>query len=336
MSRDARKKQKQRLKREQKRLQAKRVRALTPLDHIARSGGQLECYVNANWREMGMANIQVLGRAPDGRLLASGCSDSTTLVWEAKRLVAGGVRFARQNGFKLPPHYERWTAIFGDLGDLAAVDLTDFGVEGGLRYVGTKAFLQRRLAACTVDEFLNRPDVQWVLGDGTPRHLAEGDYSVDLGDDDDDEGDDDEDDAALEPEGAAADLLADLKRMVGNTGNQMEDAVRKWCFQTGQAPHPRLREALNTLLVSVLPVAIHSKVAAENPSAADDMEVPYPGEMIEMGLDTLPAKERHSVKEAMDQVSAFLGQFKSPAQMLASVTVIPSTAPGRTRSGPRP
>ena len=84
---------------------------------------------------------------------------------EAKRLVAGGVRFARQNGFKLPPHYERWTAIFGDLGDLAAVDLTDFGVEGGLRYVGTKAFLQRRLAACTVDEFLNRPDVQWVLGE---------------------------------------------------------------------------------------------------------------------------------------------------------------------------
>ena len=67
MSRDARKKQKQRLKREQKRLQAKRARAATPLDHIKRSGGQLECYVNANWREMGMANIQVLGQTPGGR-----------------------------------------------------------------------------------------------------------------------------------------------------------------------------------------------------------------------------------------------------------------------------
>src|SRR5438552_7128840 len=68
MSRDARKKQKQRLKREQKRLQAKRARALTPLDRIVRAGGQLDCYANANWREMGMANIQMLGRAPDGRL----------------------------------------------------------------------------------------------------------------------------------------------------------------------------------------------------------------------------------------------------------------------------
>ena len=69
MSRDARKKQKQPLKREQKRKEARRANALSPLDRIARSGGELECYVNANWQEMGMAMLHVLGRAPDAARL---------------------------------------------------------------------------------------------------------------------------------------------------------------------------------------------------------------------------------------------------------------------------
>src|SRR5688500_13081211 len=68
MSRDARKKEKQRLKRKQKQTQARKAAAVTPLERIARSGGELECYVNADWREGGLASIHVLGRAPDGRL----------------------------------------------------------------------------------------------------------------------------------------------------------------------------------------------------------------------------------------------------------------------------
>ena len=28
----------------------------------------------------------------------------------ARKLIAGGIRFARQNGFRLPAHYERWVA----------------------------------------------------------------------------------------------------------------------------------------------------------------------------------------------------------------------------------
>ena len=68
MSRDARKKQKQRLKRQQKQRERRKAQAVTPLQRIARDGGTLECYVNANWRETGMANLNVLGHAPGGRL----------------------------------------------------------------------------------------------------------------------------------------------------------------------------------------------------------------------------------------------------------------------------
>lgn len=32
-----------------------------------------------------------------------------------RRLVAGGIRFAEQNGFRLPSRDQRWTAMLGDL-----------------------------------------------------------------------------------------------------------------------------------------------------------------------------------------------------------------------------
>ena len=344
MSRDARKKEKQRLKREKKRREARRASSLTPLDRIARSGGGLECYLNTNWREVGLASIHVLGHAPGDRLCrasflvdvwcvglkdVTGRKESTRDEFEdaldvvrgtldlvrvppaeVRRLVAGGIRFARQNGFKLPPHYDRWTAIFGDLGDVEAADVADFGIDGGLRYVGTADFLRRRLVACSVDEFLARPDVHFVIGDGPvpASDLADYDEADDL--DADEEADDDE----ADPE-----LLAALQQMVGNTGRQMEDVVRKWCFTTGQAPHPRLHDAVATLLVSTLPLAMSLGAAEEDIADADEAMLPDVNDLMAMGLDGLPADDRRSVEEAMDQVAQFMQQFKDPAEMLAAV-----------------
>lgn len=344
MSRDARKKEKQRLKREQKRKQARRAGTLTPLDRVARSGGELECYVNSNWRDGGMASLHVVGIAPGGRLAyagflvdiwcvglkdAFGLREITRPHFEemlaiarrghgvvrlpaagTRRLVAGGIRFARQNGFKLPPHYDRWTAILGDLGDVASADLDGFGVDGGLRYIGTKAFLQRRLAACSVDEFLRRPDVQWLMGDLTPRDIRESDLSDDL------TGDEDE----VEVSESDEQLLEEIAQSLSRVGDQAEDAVRKWCFQTRQPPHPRLREALNTLLVSVMPMAAYASALEEDPEAAEEIEVPTFEEFTSMNLDSIPPADRAALEEAMDQVSEFIRQFDSPTAMLEVLT----------------
>ena len=361
MSRDARKKQKHRLKRKQKQIEARKAKSVTPLDRIARSGGVLECYVNDDWTETGIASIQVLGRAADG-----GCAHAAFLVdvWcvglkdaygsrtalrsefenllerlgermhmgpipaeVARRLVAGGVRFARQNGFHLPSHSDRWTAIFGDLGDVASADLTDFGVEGngrGLRYVGTLDFLKRRLAHCSAEQFLARPDVHWMLSDGTPANLAH----VHLSDDDQDLGDDEDDDDldfdTLDPEGEDAPILAVLENMVGGVADRTEDAIRKWCFQTGRAPHPRLREALDTMLVSTLPLAMQGQLeeevaTPESPPPA----VPHPTDLIRMGLEQMPADERLAVAEAMDQVTEYMNQFSTPQAMLTAMRLPP-------------
>jgi hypothetical protein len=359
MSRDARKKQKHKLKRKQKQIQARKAASVTPLDRIARSGGTLECYVNADWRKSGMASVQVLGHAPDGRLAHAAflvdlwcvglkdayghrtvlrgdfedqldrMSEGLDIVRippeQARRLVAGAIRFSRQNGFHLPPHYERWTAIFTDLGDLATADLSDFGVDDGLRYVGTKEFLQRRLAACTPDQFLSRPDVHWVMHDGTPRSLGDS-YDVEGGDDFDDETD-------LDGELADEELLAGLREMVGGTGSQIEDAVRTWCARTGQTPHPRLREAVATLLVTTLPMAFAMGAGEEDadddvPDVPDLMDVPHPDDLLDVALDGVPDDDRRSIQEAMDQVADYMRQFKSPRDMLAAVHSLPPPEAG--------
>lgn len=347
MAHDARKKEKQRLKRKQKQQQARKAAAHSSLERTARSGGQLECYVNDHWAESGMANVQVVGHAPRGQLahaaflidvwcvglkdayghrqlLRSEFNDHLDRMneqmdmvripeAEAKRLVAGGIQFSRRNGFRLPSHYDRWVSIFGKLSD-AEVDMTDFGVEGRLRYIGTAQFLRQRLTACTAEEFLARPDVEWVVSDGMLRDITELVDDSSANDGDEEGADFGGLDLSNEP------MLNELAHILGDIGDRAEDAVRKWCFQTGQPPHPRLREALNALFVSALPMTVHAEAAEVDPSVAEEMgPPPDPDDILEAALADIPAGEREAMEVAMDQVAHFMGQFKNPAAMFASL-----------------
>ncbi len=350
MSRDARRKEKQRLKRKRKQVQARKASAVTPLDRLANGVGRLECWVNDNWRETGMASVQVLGTAPDGRCawagflidvwcvglkdafgfrtvlrgefeqrldrIGDGAEMADIPVSEAKRLVVGGIRFSRRNGFKLPPHYERWLAIFADVGDVSAADLTGFGVEGGmLRYVGDIDFLRRRLAGCSVEQFLGREDVQWMTAEGIPQMLLE------EGEDEFDDADEDDEDV---PRGAGLDLpdesmLEELAQMLGAVVDKAEDAARKWCFQTGRAPHPRLRDALDAVITSAAPTAFYEQAAELEPAAPQDPVPAEPQLLLGAALASLPEAERRDFEGAVEQVSEFLRGFGSPEQMFRSM-----------------
>jgi hypothetical protein len=200
MSSNARKKEKHRLKRKEKQRKLRKLNSRTALQRIAAEGGQMECWVSPKeWKDEGIASLQVLGHAPGGRAAfaaflvdlwavglkdAFGRSDVPDLEFRegsvepwversgavridpsiARRLVAGGVRFGRQNDFRMPPELEKWAVIFGRdiLNEIPTADLSDFGIEGGLRYVGSMQFLQKRLAV-PVSEFLARPNVHWVI-----------------------------------------------------------------------------------------------------------------------------------------------------------------------------
>ncbi len=91
-----------------------------------------------------------------------------------------------------------------------------------------------------------------------------------------------------------------------------------WCRRSGQAPHPRLREALNTMLAAALPTVMYEQEAAANPDMVDPSELPDPEDMLDLSLDVYPPGERRQVEDAMVQVKQFMEQFKGPADMFAS------------------
>jgi hypothetical protein len=196
MSDAARRKEKQRLKRDKKKAASRRAAAVSPYKRIGQTGELDACYINANWKESGMAQIQVIRRNPlHGYTLAAflidiwcaGLKDTFGRldlirdeidhqldrardhfelvridVETARNFVASAIRFARQNGFRLPQHYDRWTKVLGGELNVETADLNGFGKDGKLRWVGPLDDLQKRLVNCSVDDFLKRPDVDFI------------------------------------------------------------------------------------------------------------------------------------------------------------------------------
>lgn len=195
---DARRKERKRLKREKKRNDFRRIRNGSPYQRFAQ-GDVVDCRINSDWRTRGQASGFVLRQGPDGKLgmavflidlWCAGLKD----IWgrldihrdefdhvaesmneqmdgtvrncpleELADVLAGGIRFARQNQFRLPPHYERWATLFGQI-DPAHADMTYFGWEDDkLHWVGPLYDLQNRYLGRTED-FLARKDVVYTLG----------------------------------------------------------------------------------------------------------------------------------------------------------------------------
>ena len=340
MSSNARKKEKHRLKRKKRQMEMRKAQMRGPLQRLARGEGELECWVNSDWRKDGIASIMCLGTAPDGRCAMAGflvdlwCvglkdawghREMTRTEFEeavfdrwsqrqdvkeidektVRRLVAGAIRFSRKNGFRLPPHFDRWVHILGDLGDLAAADLSDFGVNGKLRYVGTQDFLRQRLIGSTLEQFMSRPDVE-VIMDAIDLDDRFESYDDDNDEDEDEWEEDEEDEPPTDEEiEARAEVMGTLVR----SARSMADAVRKWCFQQAMIPSDALEEAAGILLAALLPLAV-----AEKP---EDLEKSRPpAELVARVMGERPPEERDSLRRGIEQVTEFMKQFKTPQQML--------------------
>jgi hypothetical protein len=344
MARGARRKEKQRLKRKQKQLAHRKAKGVTALRKVALGGGTLECYANPpDWKEEGIASILVTAKTPGGRCaLASFLVDLWCVglkdAWgrsetsadhlqdvrdgargrgavrmsaeEAKRLVAGAVRFSRENGFRLPDHWQKWVSVFGEMGPLESLDMSDFGIghEGGakkLRYVGTEQFLRTRLTASTVEAFMARPDVEVVM-DGAGGEFYE------YGGDDADEDDEALDDAGLDDEAVG---MADVLR---ETALTTASEVRKWCFANGVVPHRLLDDAAQLLIIGLLPAMAYedARASGDLPQSA---EAPDRWGPVEAALAEYPPEERQEMTIAMDQVTRFMKSFSTPTEMLEAM-----------------
>ena len=346
MSRDARKKERQRLKRKQKKMAMRRIQSRTALQRIAAEGGRLECWITPDWREKGMASVQVFGHARGGRAAfaaflvdlwcvglkdAFGRSDVPELEFRednlepwieqtgtvpidpmtVRRLVAGAIRFSRQNGFRLPPHWEKWVTIFGRdiLAELPTADVSEFGIDGGLRYVGTMDFLRQRLIGCTVHEFLNRPDMHFVLGPGElplTGELEDEDYEEDETDDEAEEAEDDEESSP------------DMMEVLGATALQLASAVREWCFANAVPPREPLDKAALIALAATLPIA----AGVERGGKLENM--PAPEALMDRLVSTHSPDQRQQILDAIEQIRQYMGRFDSPERMLQAIGSSPA------------
>lgn len=333
-----RKKERHRRKRQEKRAAQRRASAASPFQRIGSTGEIEACYVNANWRDTGQASIFLLRRHPAGGyamaaylvdLWCTGLKDAfgdlgmTRQEFEsrflqraedrmeivrlepstAKALVAGGIRFARQNGFRLPRHYERWTALLGDIGDWPQADLSQFGKDGKLLFVGSMLDLRKRLIGSSVEQFLQREDVQFTVGEPLS------DFGGDDFGDEDEEFDPDEEAFDPQDEQIVEEARAMMRERIANR-------VRQWCFAKGIAPSPRLADAAEVLLVSS---------AASAPTLEEDHESQQAQmatesiDKLEERLATLSPAEAEQIRQGMNQLGEYTQRFSSPAEFWRAV-----------------
>lgn len=327
------KKERKRLKRKRKQIALRKERNTSVFQKLAHRGGtgELECYINADWPHSGLASLQVYRQAGGVRVFAaylidlwcSGLKDAfgrTPVLREefedsldraedrsglemvsidadvARRLVAGAMRLSRENGFRLPHRAERWASVVG-VTAYADADLSDFTKpDGKYRYVGTMADLRKRLVG-PVDEFLARPDVEYIL-ETTP-FGGWGDV-VDEGRIDGEDFVDDVDDRleVIPPE-----FLDGIDAIRDRT----YDVIHRWLTDAGREPHPRLGEGVDLALTA----AIVESTAVEDPTVRE--RVPSISEVI-AGDD-----DPESLLAALAQVTEFLGHYESPARMLEAM-----------------
>lgn len=327
MSNDARRKEKQRLKREKKKAQHRRALSVSPYRRIGEAGQVEACYINADWSESGLASIHIIRRNPAGGhamacflvdVWCAGLKDAwgrIDLMQEdidhnlkrarenfdlerieigvVRNLVAGSIKFAAQNGFKLPVHYDRWIKLLGGV-DVQSADLSQFGRDGKLMWVGPMDDLRQRLIGCTLEEFLKRQDVQITTELATDMGYVRGEAT------------DDEDDAEFEQ------AVADLRTTASETAKAKAQEVRKRCADKGADPHQALDDALKFTL-AILMLAFTANADTQDvgipldvihAAAEDLLEEAAPGHL-ENGIPASLIPDR--LRPALQQMEEMLG-----------------------------
>jgi hypothetical protein len=353
MSSDARKREKHRLKREKKKRDLRRAQSVSPFRRAAQLPGLLECYVTAGWRGNGLGDFVVIGQLPNGMLTLSGFLVDVWCVglkdawgrgqlsrqefeenvlgpWRdrigevarvdvdtVRKFVAGAIRFSHQNGFRLPEHWQRYAAILGDLGPIESADLSDFGIDGGLRYVGDFDFLRKRLIGCTVEQFLNRPDVHYLTSADSYAEYAESD------DDEEENEDDFEADPELEASLKDSVFMEQMAEAVKKIGCVIAESARQWCFANNITTAKRLEDAGALFFTNV------GMVQGSEEDLTDDEQDRMVWELMQRDINSIPAAKRGDFHAAAEQVFAFYKSFASEEEFAQAIDRASAALPDR-------
>lgn len=293
------KKSRHEAKRKAKRLQIRRQRSVSPLKRLADAPGQTEYWMSETLGAVGQAQMFVYKRAAGMTGVACflvdrgvvglkdawsqmhierqefddmletcsrrGIPMSRVTVEDVRRVVAGGIRWAHENGMRLPHDWAKPASLIGGVGDWASADLSGFVSE----FAGHPEDLRQRLIGESFDSYIRRPDVSFIFSDAAPYlDQGTGEYQDpdELEYDDDDDGDDEDDLDSLAEDIPIAEMKA-LGVRLTPVAIALASETANWLSARNETPSPELAEAWRVILVtqllseSGLPDALEAKAA---------------------------------------------------------------------------
>lgn len=333
MANNARKKERHRLKRQKKHADMRRKLAVSPYRRIGQAAQVVACYINREWKSQGQTHVTLLMTNPAGGHVAAvffidfwccglkdvwGSLDYTRESFDrmldrvrsevdvmpadldtARRMVAGAVRFARRNGFRLPANWERWVNVVGALEQTETADLADFGIEGKLRYVGPESDLRRRYLGSVAD-FVRRPDVEYIVEpESQPQHGGP-----------EDDVEEDEEEWDEEPGDDGEESVLQLREMLKGTAGRLAEGVRRDLLARKQIPHPQLEAAAMAWFALMIPIL----AGAAGQAGGNDG-----GEAVRQRVREIVKGLDPDIELAMAQIMEFMDQFDTPNDMLMAV-----------------
>ena len=194
----ANKKQRREAKRKEKRREARRRESVSPIKRLGGADGEIECWMTEGFETSGQVELFVYKRAAGISGMAwflvdrgvvglidawarvdvergefddmlAGCRGDGVAVRRAsvedvRRWVAGGARWARENGMRLPREWSRPAAVIGGVGDWENADVSRFVKE----FVGHPEDLRQRLVAEPFETYVRRKDVAFEFSEDAP------------------------------------------------------------------------------------------------------------------------------------------------------------------------
>jgi hypothetical protein len=192
------KKQRHEAKRKAKRNALRRRDAQAPVQRLAAAPGEAECWMSEGFEENRQVEFFCFKRGAGTGALACflvdrgvvGLKDAyvrtgvdreelefvlrqsrdhgirmrRTDVAEVRRWVAGALRWAHENGMRLPKDWVKTASLIGGVGDWKTADVSAFAKE----FAGHPDDLRRRLIAEPFESYVRRTDVDFVFSDAAP------------------------------------------------------------------------------------------------------------------------------------------------------------------------
>ena len=347
MAGKANKKQRHEAKRKAKRLAVRKAQSVSPMKRLSDGSGEIECWASRNFEAMGQIQVLVFKRAAGLTGIACflidrgvvGLKDSWVRVdvprkefqemldagsqrgimmerisiEKTRDWVAGGARWAYDNGMRLPKDWLKHTMLIGGVGTWQTVDVSQFAME----FAGHPEDLRQRLIGETIETFLERNDILFIFNEAAPyMDQRTGQYApdADFGAFDDDDDDDDVDDEMDELDDESLEAFESLTQRVDATAKSLMAQTQLWLSERNETVSPELTEGWRAVLTSIM-LAKSARPNATTEETSEVLSTLLEGQL-EMLEPSQVATRRQAIEQALKHARADSSLLQGAARML--------------------